>query len=143
MGQESKEFDFYAAGPFFNDREVASMERLEAVLESHGRKLFKPRFVSEIDEVGPRKCFEDDCAGILASRAVIANLIDDDPGTMFEIGFAHGHGIPVYAYLDGLTAETTVNLMIAQAVDAVFSGPDDLARWLETGVHEEPAFRQF
>lgn len=135
--------DYYAAGPFFNEREVASMERLEAVLESYDKQLFKPRFVSEIDEVGPRKCFEDDCAGILASKAVIANLIDDDPGTMFEIGFAHGHGIPVYGYLEGLTADTTINLMIAQAVETVFSGPDDLARWLETGTHDEPEFKQF
>lgn len=142
-GRPCCRYDFYAAGPFFDDREVSSMEGLERVLEERGKVLFKPRFASDISVVGPRQCFEDDCGGILASRAVIANLIDDDPGTMFEIGFAYGHGIPVYGYHDGLQPGRSVNLMIAQSVRAIFAGPDDLAHWLDTGEHADLPIRQF
>lgn len=37
---EDKQYDFYVAGPFFNPEQTASMERLEKVLEDHGRTLF-------------------------------------------------------------------------------------------------------
>lgn len=140
-------YDFYVAGPFFNDEEIHSMERLEAVLESHGRKLFKPRFGEadkrEHDAAWPRFCFEQDIDGIHDSDAVIANLIDGDTGTMFEIGYAYSRGMPVYAYYEGVKPADTINLMIAQSVSAVFAGPDDLAHWLETGEHTQPEFKQF
>ena len=57
---EDKQYDFYVAGPFFDPGQTASMERLEKVLEDHGRTLFKPRFASQIEEVGPEGCFNDD-----------------------------------------------------------------------------------
>ncbi|MCI1220175.1 MAG: nucleoside 2-deoxyribosyltransferase [Bifidobacterium sp.] len=140
-------FDFYVAGPFFNDAQIHSMERLEAALESSGRKLFKPRFGEEEnrihDENWPKLCFDKDIVGIHDSDAVIANLIDGDTGTMFEIGYAYSRGMPVYAYYEGVNPSDTINLMIAQSVSEVFAGPDDLAHWLETGEHEAPQFKQF
>lgn len=139
----NKQYDFYVAGPFFDPEQAHSMEQLEEVLERHGKALFKPRFVSQIEDAGPEGCFADDIAGIQSSDAVIANLMDEDPGTMFEIGYAHALGMPVYAYSEGLTPMDRVNLMVAQAVRMVFSGPDDLTRWLETGEHEEVDYIQF
>ena len=139
---ESKH-DFYVAGPFFNDAEVASMERLEASLEARGKTMFKPRFASDIDVEGPEACFRVDVAGIRDAGAVIANLIDDDPGTMFEIGYAYALGKPVYGYREGLKPDVTINLMIAQSVRTVFAGPEDLAHYLQTGEHEEVEYRQF
>ena len=133
---EDKQYDFYVAGPFFDPEQTASMERLEKV-------LFKPRFVSQIEEVGPEGCFADDIHGINAAKAVVANLMDEDPGTMFEIGYAHALGIPVYGYFENLTPMDRVNLMIAQAVELVFVGPDDVAKYLETGEHTEVDYIQF
>lgn len=141
--QASGTYDYYVAGPFFERGQVASMERLEATLEARGLRLFKPRFASDIEDVGPEGCFDDDVEAIRASGAVIANLIDDDPGTMFEIGFAYALGKPVYAYREGLTPADRVNLMIGQAVRMVFSGPEDLGRWLDTGEHEDVEYIQF
>ena len=133
---EDKQYDFYVAGPFFDPEQTASMERLEKI-------LFKPRFVSQIEEVGPEGCFADDIHGINAAKAVVANLMDEDPGTMFEIGYAHALGIPVYGYFENLTPMDRVNLMIAQAVELVFVGPDDVAKYLETGEHTEVDYIQF
>lgn len=138
-----KEYDYYVAGPFFDPEQTSSIERLEKVLEEHGKKLFKPRFVSQIEEVGPEGCFADDIKGINSSKAVIANLMDEDAGTMFEIGYAHALGMPVYGYFDGLTPMDRVNLMVAQAVEMVFAGPEDVAKYLETGEHTEVDYIQF
>ena len=124
---EDKQYDFYVAGPFFNPEQTASMERLEKVLEDHGRTLFKPRFASQIEEVGPEGCFNDDIQGINAS----------------QVGYAHALGIPVYGYFENLTPMDRVNLMIAQAVELVFAGPDDVAKYLETGEHTEIDYIQF
>lgn len=65
------------------------------------------------------------------------------PGTMFEVGYAHALGIPVYGYFENLTPMDRVNLMIAQAVKLVFAGPDDVAKYLETGEHTEIDYIQF
>ena len=141
--RKRRRYDFYVAGPFFNPEQVASMERLEHVLDTHGKTMFRPRFASDIAEVGPAGCFDDDVNGICASKAVIANLMDEDSGTMFEIGFAHSLGIPVYAYREGLRDGDSINLMIAQSVRAVFSSSDDLAWYLETGEHKDADYAQF
>ena len=139
----ANDYDFYAAGPFFNPSQVASMERMERVLESHGKHLFKPRFVSDVTKVGPTVCFENDLHGILSSSAVIANLVDEDSGTMYEIGFAHAHHMPVYGYLEGVRAGSKVNLMISQSLDALFASPDDLDAFLATGIHHDVAINEF
>ena len=125
---EDKQYDFYVAGPFFDPEQTASMERLEKILEDHGKVLFKPRFVSQIEEVGPEGCFADDIRGVNAAKAVVANLMDEDP---------------VYGYFENLTPMDRVNLMIAQAVELVFAGPDDVAKYLETGEHTEVDYIQF
>lgn len=137
------DYDFYAAGPFFTPEQVAGMERMEQVLESNGRTLFKPRFASDIAVVGPAGCFRDDIDGIRASAAVIANLVDEDPGTMYEIGYAYAHGIPVYGYLEGLRPGGRVNLMIAQSLTALFASPEALDRYLRTGACEAIELDQF
>lgn len=136
-------YDFYAAGPFFNESQIASMSRMEQVLESNGKVVFKPRFASDITVVGPSGCFHDDVSGIRNSRAVIANLIDEDSGTMFEIGYAYAQGIPVYAYCEGLKPGDKVNLMIAQSVSAVFSSAEELDRFLKTGQYDAIELSQF
>ncbi|WP_314688529.1 nucleoside 2-deoxyribosyltransferase [uncultured Bifidobacterium sp.] len=142
-GAHAGGYDFYVAGPFFTPGQVASMERLEAVLKAHGRSMFRPRMTSDVRVVGPRACYEEDLAAIRASAAVIANLVDDDPGTMMEIGFATGRGVPVYGYREGLRDGDSVNLMIVQAVRALFRGPADLDLWLSAGERRDPEVMQF
>ena len=56
---------------------------------------------------------------------------------MFEIGYAHALGIPVYGYFENLTPMDRVNLMIAQAVELVFVGPDDSGEILGNREHTE------
>ena len=140
---EDKQYDFYVAGPFFDPEQTASMERLEKILEDHGRYCSSRGLSARSKEVGLEGCFADDIHGINAAKAVVANLMDEDPGTMFEIGYAHALGIPVYGYFENLTPMDRVNLMIAQAVELVFVGPDDVAKYLETGEHTEVDYIQF
>lgn len=136
-------YDYYMAGPFFDRRQLESMQRIEATLEGHGLKLFKPRYASDIKVVGPRVCFDDDCAGIRASKYVLANLIDDDPGTMFEIGYAFALGKKVFGILEGCSEGDAVNLMIAESLTELFVSVDDLESYLSTGSHRRIGLREF
>lgn len=138
-----QDYDYYVAGPFFNAEQLSSMQALEQVLDRHRLRLFKPRFVSDIAISGPQQCFEDDCAGIRASRCLIANLIDDDPGTMFEIGYAYALGKPVLGFKAGCKQDDPVNLMIAESATEVFVSIADLDEYLSTGTHQGIRLREY
>ena len=87
----------------------------------------------------------------IAPADVTAIAVGTGPGpfTGLRVGMAsaaaYGHalGIPVYGYFENLTPMDRVNLMIAQAVELVFVGPDDVAKYLETGEHTEVDYIQF
>lgn len=119
------------------------MENIEKVLENHHRSLFKPRFATDIKVDGPEQCFVDDCSGIRASRCLIANLIDDDPGTMFEIGYAYALGKPVYAVKEGCAQGDHLNLMIVRSVKELFVSAEDLDGFLSTGEHPRITLTEF
>ena len=119
------------------------MERLEKILEDHGKVLFKPRFVSQIEEVGPEGCFADDIHGINAAKAVVANLMDEDPARCSKSDMRMRWESRCTAISKTLRHGIDVNLMIAQAVELVFVGPDDVAKYLETGEHTEVDYIQF
>lgn len=140
-------YDFYVAGPFFNRDQVDSMERLERVLDDRHRRMFRPRFMVDLDKVGANECFKQDIQGIQNSAAVIANIVDDDPGTLFEIGYAYSLGKPVYVYDEGAKPGDELNLMIAQAATVIFNGPTDLESFLDSGefmiTNKDEYFKQF
>jgi nucleoside 2-deoxyribosyltransferase len=136
-------YDYYAAGPFFNSEQILSMQGMEKVLFGHHATVFRPRFASDIAVVGPNQCFLDDCAGIRASRCLIANLIDDDPGTMFEIGYAIALGKQVYAYKEGCQPGDKVNLMIAESVKELFVSAGDLDEFLSRGQHTRIQVKEY
>lgn len=132
-------YDFYVAGPFFTDTELASMERLERVLKDRHKKLFMPRFNGDQDDIardGGKRIFAGDTQAIKNSKIVIANLIDDDPGTLFEIGYAHALGKPIYLYNEGMEPGAKMNLMLVQSADVILTGPADLEALLDSGQFE-------
>ncbi|NEG69335.1 nucleoside 2-deoxyribosyltransferase [Bifidobacterium choloepi] len=136
-------YDFFVAGPFFTHPEMQSMERLEHVLTVRHKRLFMPRFAADLSTVGPTQCFNVDLQGIRNSRALIANVMDTDPGTMFEIGYAYSLGKPVYVYAEGIQPGAKMNLMIAQAATVILTGPADLEALLDSGKFESVEVTQY
>lgn len=83
----------YLAGPFFNTAQQWLIDEARETLQSFGLEVFSPiHDVGEgpSDEVAPL-----DIAGIDASDIVLAILDGNDPGTLFEIGYARGRDIKV------------------------------------------------
>lgn len=126
-------YDFYVAGPYETDEQVASMERLERVLHDRGLRAYLPRFATDVNVEGPRAAFDDRCRAIRNSAALIANLDDRDPGAVFALGYAYALGKPVYAYCEGIMPNERISLMVAQASAAVLNGPADLESLLDSG----------
>lgn len=131
-------YDVYVAGPFFRPEQIASMERLESALEKHGLKMFRPRFDSvnlqeDKSEEARKKAFEDDVAAIHESEFMVANTMNLDAGTLFEVGYAYAIGKPVYGFVENLPPGAPFNIMLAHSMAATFLSVEEVDTWLTTG----------
>lgn len=126
-------YDFYVAGPYETAEQVESMERLEKVLNDRGMSMYRPRFAMDVNVSGPQAVFDHRIAAIANSRAVIANMDDNDAGAVFALAYGYALGKPVYAYCEGILPNGRISLMVDQAATAVLDGPADLESLLDSG----------
>ena len=85
----------YLAGPFFDLGQRWLVEEVRTLLRSMGAEVFSP-----VHEVGPGPASTiapEDIRGLEQSQVVFAILNGLDSGTIFEIGYAVKHGLPVVA----------------------------------------------
>ena len=96
----------YIAGPFFTMAELWLVEQACRALDSLGVSFFSPFHEAGLlrDYTDDRahqeeieRVVETDLRGLGDCKAVFAILDGCDPGTIFEIGWAVRHGIPVVA----------------------------------------------
>lgn len=124
-------YDIYLASPFFNDVQVAKMEKYYDQLTSLGFNVFKPMSVDDlvsmpINEENLRKeelreeIFQLDRGAIDKSKAVFAICDESDTGTLWEVGYACGKDIPVVAFC----SEQNLNLMITQSVSGIYDSDE-------------------
>jgi len=94
----------YLAAPFFTLADIWLVEMCRDVLIGLGAEVFSPlhEFGPGGDEVAAR-----DLAGLQNSSAVLALLDGWDAGTLYEVGWAHRHGMPVVGYLNSPSNEST------------------------------------
>lgn len=85
----------YLASPFFSVSERWLVESVRDELHSLGADVWSP--VHEVGH-GGLEVAQKDLDGLLGCDAVIALLDHGDPGTVFEVGWAVRHGIPVVGY---------------------------------------------
>ena len=85
----------YIAGPFFTMAELWLIEEIYVALENVGISTFSPYHCVGLG--APNRVVEPDIKGLEKSTAVLAILDGCDPGTLFEIGYAVKHNIPVTA----------------------------------------------
>ena len=137
----SNKYDFYLAGPFFNDRQQRCQDRIEEMMDYYGKKVFSPR--KDAGKLGDnttkaqmKEVFDADLNAIDNCNILFANVSSKDTGTSVEIGYALAKNIPVIIYYDPQFAETDhVNLMIALACGGiVLENQDELEAYLRGGV---------
>ncbi|MDA4848613.1 PfkB family carbohydrate kinase [Hoeflea poritis] len=96
----------YIAGPFFTMAELWLVEQACRALDSLGVSFFSPYHEAGLlrdhtDDQAQQKeierVVEADIKGLSECKAVFAILDGCDPGTIFEIGWAVRHNIPVVA----------------------------------------------
>jgi hypothetical protein len=85
----------YLAGPFFSISERWLVETVRDELHSLGADVWSP--VHEVGH-GGLEVAQKDLDGLLECDVVLALLDHADPGTVFEVGWAVRHGIPVIGY---------------------------------------------
>lgn len=98
----------YLAAPFFSLAERWLVDTCRDVLAGLGALVFSP--VHDVgaggDEVAAR-----DLEGLERSDVVLALLDGWDPGTVYEVGWAHHRGLPVVGFLQGPAHEGTKMLV--------------------------------
>lgn len=98
----------YLAAPFFNLADRWLVETCRSVLTGLGAEVFSP-----LHDVGPGgdEVARRDLDGLDRSDAVLALLDGWDPGTLYEVGWAHQRGMPVVGFLQGPGHEGTKMLV--------------------------------
>jgi hypothetical protein len=98
----------YLAAPFFTLADRWLVETCRGVLTGLGTHVFSP--VHDVgtggDEVAAR-----DLEGLEGAQAVFALLDGWDPGTVYEVGWAHRMGLPVVGFIQGPSQEGTKMLV--------------------------------
>lgn len=87
----------YLAAPFFSLAERWLVETCRSVLSGLGAEVFSP--LHDVGRGGDEVAAED-LAGLERSDSVLALLDGWDPGTVYEAGWAHRHGLPVVGFLN-------------------------------------------
>lgn len=85
----------YLAGPFFNAGQRWVIDELHLALRQAGLNVFSP--MHDVG-VGPAESvWKPDIEGLKKCGVVLACLDGLDPGTIYEIGYAHAENMPVIA----------------------------------------------
>lgn len=93
----------YLAAPFFNTAEQWRVDEVRDALKDMGFKVFSP--IHDVGVGPPYEVTPADLFGLDQSGVVIALLDGLDPGTVFEVGFARGKGIPVVAVAESVAPD--------------------------------------
>jgi len=134
----------YLAGPFFNEEQLHVINEVALEALRLGYDIFSPRskcFCPPNASLKQRtKSFEGNCEGIEYCEVILARIDDFDPGTVWELGFAHGirhvsstrlfsSKIPrIYAYTT--IPSRGLNLMLALGVDGFLQGLPSVFKFL-------------
>ena len=130
----------YLAGPFFNPKQVATIERIEQMIAAnfpHTISMYSPRHDGVLAAMSPeerrrstKKIFERNCEEIERSDVMLAVIDDRDVGTIWEMGFACGNLCApwIITYTD---QSYGLNVMIQESVEAHVRGIDELRDCLD------------
>jgi hypothetical protein len=102
----------YLAAPFFTLADRWLVETCRNVLLGFGVEVFSP--LHDVGAGGDEVAVQD-LAGLGRADAVLALLDGWDPGTVYEVGWAHRRGLPVVGFLQGSAHEGTKMLVGAGA----------------------------
>jgi nucleoside 2-deoxyribosyltransferase len=121
----------YLASPFFNKNQLGRLEKVEQILDEKFQMVFSPRKAQyeglEFGSMDWRtEVFLNNQKHIDNADVVVAIYDEEDAGTMWEIGYAYGKGIPVVIFQH---LSTPVNLMISDSLHSYINGFKELKEY--------------
>lgn len=131
--------NIYLASPFFTSEQIARLKQVLIALDSNetvGNVYLPMEHQNEELAFGSSlwqdATFKSDVRQIDKADAVVAildykneeNNFEPDSGTMFEVGYAFAHNIPVI--MAKFSDEGELNLMLAKSYTAFFHGVDEI-----------------
>jgi nucleoside 2-deoxyribosyltransferase len=109
----------YIAGPFFNPRQVATVEMVEAALEqrAHCLTYFSPMRMGILSpsKQDAKRIFDGNIKALKECDSMIAIIDDRDTGTIWEMGYAYATGIDTITFTNN---DYGLNVMIGQSIRA-------------------------
>jgi nucleoside 2-deoxyribosyltransferase len=93
----------YLAGPFFNLSQRWLIEEFKVALQDAGLRVFSP--LHDVGSGTAEAVYEPDIKGLKQSGVVLACLDGLDPGTIYEVGYAHSLGLKVIVFVSSERAE--------------------------------------
>lgn len=143
-----KKYNFYLAGPFFNEQQRNMQEKIEMLMEVHQLRCFSPRLdAGTLPQDASKKdmlnVFNKDLEAIDNCNALFANVSFRDTGTSVEIGYALAKNIPVILFWNKHVHDVDhVNLMIALACQGkVITDWVELNEYLDNGTIPDNDFQ--
>jgi len=130
----------YLAAPLFSDAERQFNLQLSTMLESHFFEVYLPQEAGDDSHDRGReehwRIFESNLKALAESDMLVAVIegADADSGTSWEMGYAFGHGIPVYSVRTDFRIagqHELVNLMLEQS-SVIVRNVGDLPRILNS-----------
>lgn len=135
-----KIYDYYLAGPFFNENQLEQQDFIESLFSLGKKKCFSPRLdAGTLPKNATKKdmldVFNNDLEAIKNCKTLFANISHRDTGTSVEIGYALSRDIPIILYWDkDNNTVDHVNLMIALACGGkVIQSKEELNHYIYTG----------
>jgi nucleoside deoxyribosyltransferase len=112
----------YIASPFFNEKQLELVKKIEHELEAHSIQYYSPRLDGVLKDMSREErrknaqmIYNRNIENIEDSDWILAVIDNFDPGTVFEIGFAAAIGKRIVT----LSNENYgLNVMLAQCVEA-------------------------
>ena len=111
----------YIAAPFFNEQQLATVEKIKTLLEDIGMPYFSPKdeclFVK--GETKPEDILRENVEAILDCTCMIAVTEGKDMGTLFECGYAYANKVDTIYFWENDNPELKFNLMLSASGYAV------------------------
>lgn len=132
----TQEMYVYIAAPFFNEAQLAVVERIEKILEANDIKYFSPRkdgVLIEMEKAERDKkmeaIFQSNIQHLEDCNCMIAIIDDYDTGTVFELGYWTALRYEREQIAITVSAnDYTLNVMLKYAVNCHTQSIDDLYR---------------
>jgi nucleoside 2-deoxyribosyltransferase len=108
----------YIAGPFFTKGEIMLGEEVYTALHDAGFSVYSPcrEDVIHGHESSAKErmdCFKTNLRGIDGADNVVALLDDEDPTTMWEIGYAYSKGVAIYGFSTDLRQKLPNTILLS------------------------------